>query len=100
MERWREHVSVGKERHNAIEGPLLVLHETVENPKQAVEGSEYVNTKNKEAYKLRCALISVYRNCLKVVSTIGPFEKCNLSPQRFQLKTDVFKKRNNVPLHL
>lgn len=40
MERWREHVSVGKEQHNAIEGPLLVLHETVENPKQAVGGSE------------------------------------------------------------
>lgn len=40
MERWREHVSVGTEQHNAIEGPLLVPHEIVESPKQAVEGSE------------------------------------------------------------
>ena len=29
MEQWPEYVSVGKVQHNAIEGPLLVLHEKV-----------------------------------------------------------------------
>ena len=40
MERRREHVSEEIERHNVIEDPLLVPHETAENPKQAVESSE------------------------------------------------------------
>ena len=44
-----------------------------------------LNSKNIEAYELRSAFISVYRNRLKVMGTIGPFEKCNLSIQKFQL---------------
>lgn len=50
-----------------------------------------VNSKKGQAYKLRSTLVGVYRNRLKIVSTIGPFEKCNLSPQKFQLMMDVFR---------
>jgi len=40
MERWREHVWAGKEQRSVIEDLLLILHETEENPKQAVESGE------------------------------------------------------------
>ena len=38
-----------------------------------------VNSSIKLTYKLGSTLVSMYRNCLKIVDTIRPFEKCNLS---------------------